>query len=41
MGWTEAVRFGETMRLVASSTEDAQEGRAAFRERRAPNWRGR
>ena len=40
MGWTEAVRFGETMRLVASSTEDAQEGRAAFRERRAPELAG-
>ena len=41
MGWTEAVRFGETLRLVAAATEDAQEGRAAFRERRAPDWKGR
>jgi len=41
MGWTEAVRFGETMRLVAQATEDAQEGRAAFREKRPPNWQGR
>jgi enoyl-CoA hydratase/carnithine racemase len=41
MGWVEAVRFGETMRLVAQATEDAQEGRAAFREKRAPRWQGR
>ena len=26
MGWTEAVRFGETMRLVAAATEDARGG---------------
>jgi enoyl-CoA hydratase/carnithine racemase len=39
--WVEAVRFGETMRLVAGGTADAAEGRTAFRERRAPNWQGR
>ncbi|MGE3536446.1 MAG: enoyl-CoA hydratase/isomerase family protein [Candidatus Tectimicrobiota bacterium] len=39
--WIEAVRFGETMRLVASNTADATEGRAAFREKRAPQWQGR
>jgi E-phenylitaconyl-CoA hydratase len=39
--WVEAVRFGETMRLVAGSTTDAAEGRAAIREKRAPQWQGR
>jgi len=39
--WAEAVRFGETMRRVAASTEDAAEGMAAGRERRPPNWKGR
>lgn len=38
--WVEAVRFGETMRMVASNTADATEGRAAFREKRAPRWQG-
>ena len=37
----EAIRFGETMRKVAGATEDAGEGVQAFRERRAPTWRGR
>jgi E-phenylitaconyl-CoA hydratase len=37
----DAIRFGETMRRVAGATQDAQEGRAAFREKRAPNWQGR
>ena len=41
LGWVEAVRFGETMRLVAQATEDAAEGRAAFREGRPPRWQGR
>jgi len=40
MGWTEAVRFGETMRLVAQGADDASEGRQAFREKRAPEWTG-
>jgi E-phenylitaconyl-CoA hydratase len=39
--WVEAVRFGETMRIVAGSTADAAEGRAAFREKRAPSWQGK
>ncbi len=38
--WVEAVRFGETMRLVAGTTADATEGRTAFREKRAPQWKG-
>ena len=40
MGWIEAVRFGETMRIVANQTEDAREGRASFAEKRPPDWRG-
>ena len=39
--WTEAVRFGETMRRVVHATEDAREGMAAAAERRAPHWQGR
>lgn len=39
--WVESVRFGETMRLVAGRTDDASEGRAAFRDKRAPNWQGK
>lgn len=37
----EAIRFGETMRLVAMATEDASEGLQAARDGRAPQWRGR
>src|SRR4051794_39768323 len=37
----EAIRFGETMRIVAGATEDAAEGMTAARERRPPTWRGR
>ncbi len=39
--FTDAVRFGETMRRVAGATEDAKEGMAAAREKRAPTWHGR
>ena len=41
MGWTEAVRFGETMRRVAGATHDATEGRDAWRDKRPPEWEGR
>jgi (E)-benzylidenesuccinyl-CoA hydratase len=41
LSWMEAVRFGETMRRVATATEDAAEGLAAARERRPPKWQGR
>ncbi len=37
----EAIRFGETMRLVVAATQDASEGAAAAAERRPPRWRGR
>ena len=37
----EAIRFGETMRLVTMATEDADEGLRAAREQRPPVWRGR
>lgn len=39
--WVEAVRFGETMRLVVDGTADAAEGRNAFREKRRPKWTGK
>jgi E-phenylitaconyl-CoA hydratase len=37
----EAIRFGETMRLVAMATEDASEGLQAAHEGRPARWRGR
>ena len=37
----EAIRFGETMRKVASHTDDAVEGARAAREGRPPRWQGR
>ena len=37
----EAIRFGETMRLVATGTEDAKEGLRAAAEGRTPRWLGR
>jgi enoyl-CoA hydratase/carnithine racemase len=40
MSFQDAVRFGETMRRVAHTTDDAAEGRAANRDRRSPDWRG-
>lgn len=41
MSWTDAVRFGETMRRVAGATDDAREGGAARGEGREPRWSGR
>jgi len=41
MPMLEAIRFGETMRIVALATNDAAEGTTAVRERRAPRWSGR
>jgi enoyl-CoA hydratase/carnithine racemase len=37
----EAIRFGETMRLVAGRTQDSVEGLRASAERRSPRWKGR
>ena len=37
----EAIRFGETMRIVASATADAKEGLRAAAEGRAPRWQAR
>jgi enoyl-CoA hydratase/carnithine racemase len=39
--FVQAVRFGETMRRVAGATEDAKEGMAASREKRAAAWKGK
>jgi E-phenylitaconyl-CoA hydratase len=40
MPMLEAIRFGETMRLVAARTQDAAEGGRASAERRPPRWTG-
>jgi enoyl-CoA hydratase/carnithine racemase len=37
----DAIRVGETMRLVVGSTADAAEGMRAAAERRPPQWQGR
>lgn len=37
----DAIRFGETMRRVAATTQDAAEGARAAAERRPPDWQGR
>ena len=41
MPMLEAIRFGETMRIVALATDDAAEGAAAARGRRPPRWSAR
>ena len=41
MGWTEAVRMGESIRRIVGASEDAKEGGAAFRDKRPPEWKGR
>src|SRR5689334_12249324 len=41
MTTVEAIRFGETMRRVAGTTEDAAEGGRAFRDGRPPEWKAR
>ncbi len=37
----EAIRFGETMRIVAMASEDVREGLKAAAEGRPPRWQGR
>ena len=37
----QAIAFTESQIGLFALTEDAQEGQAAFREKRAPNWTGR
>ena len=39
LSFDHAIRFGETMRRVAGAVDDAQEGRAAFREKRDAEWK--
>jgi len=38
MGYTEALAFAEAQIAIASRTEDAREGLAAFNEKRKPRW---
>jgi len=41
MATVEAIRFGETMRHVASGSQDVAEARLAAAEHRPPRWTGR
>ncbi|MEN9627885.1 MAG: hypothetical protein RJA10_1112 [Pseudomonadota bacterium] len=41
MGFEQAISFLEGQIVTLALTEDAKEGRAAFIEKRAPNWTGR
>lgn len=41
MGLRESLEYAQVMIPVMASTEDAQEGMASFREKRAPVWTGR
>jgi|TARA_B110000438_G_scaffold5202_1_gene5160 enoyl-CoA hydratase/carnithine racemase len=41
MGWSEAIRMGESIRRIVGDTEDAKEGLTSFREKRPPVWKGR
>jgi enoyl-CoA hydratase/carnithine racemase len=41
MPFSEALAFAETLIAVTSRTADAEEGLAAFTERRKPKWTDR
>jgi enoyl-CoA hydratase/carnithine racemase len=41
MSFEQAIAYTESQIATLSMTEDAAEGRAAFNEKRAPNWTGR
>ncbi|RDI99422.1 enoyl-CoA hydratase/isomerase family protein [Dyella solisilvae] len=41
LGFEQAIAFAESQIGLFALTEDAQEGQAAFREKRAPKWTGR
>ena len=41
MSFDEAIRYTETQIAILAMTEDAKEGRAAFAEKRKPQWTGR
>lgn len=41
MAFTDAIRFGETMRRAANAVPDATEGIKAAREKRTPTWTGK
>ena len=40
MGWTEALRMGESIRRIVGDSDDAKEGGRAFAEKRPPEWTG-
>ena len=40
MGWTEALRMGESLRRLVAASDDAKEGGRAFAEKRPPEWTG-
>jgi 1,4-dihydroxy-2-naphthoyl-CoA synthase len=41
MNFEQAIAYTESQIATLAMTEDAAEGRAAFNEKRAPNWTGR
>ncbi|WP_428119254.1 enoyl-CoA hydratase/isomerase family protein [Candidatus Poriferisodalis sp.] len=40
MGWTEALRMGESIRKIVGDSDDAKEGGRAFAAKRPPKWTG-